>query len=38
MRSEDNWIEPIIKVIVVISALLAISGIITVAHFVIKFW
>jgi hypothetical protein len=36
--NEGKWIETAIHVVLVISAVLAVLGIITVAHFVLKFW
>lgn len=34
----DGWIEPVIHILLAVSAVLALGGIITVIHFVWKFW
>lgn len=38
MRDEGRWIEPAIKVLLVVSAIGALVGIAVVAHFIVKFW
>lgn len=38
MRNNDGWIEPAIHIILVICAVLALLGVLTVGHFVLKFW
>lgn len=38
MRNNDGWIEPAIHIILVVCVVLALLGIVTAAHFVIKYW
>jgi len=38
MRELDTWIEPTIRIMLIVCAILAVAGIVTVAHFVLKFW
>lgn len=38
MRDEGHWIDVAIKVIFVVSVILAIAGIFAAGHFIVRFW